>query len=255
MTIIQEKKTIKEIPVIICKRDDNFKKPLVFMSHGFTGSKDDIKNKGYLNHLAELGYYAVAIDNRLHGDRPGPNLRTTIIKTDGKVDLFLLRKAINETADDVKLLIDELSIIDDVDENKIAMIGISMGGFITYRSIIIDDRIKVGIPNISSPFWDDIPGDIPIHLDKNNKDELAALSECYQPSNNLNKYYPTSLLMQIGDIDKHYNVNNVKDFYYELKKYYTDSPERLELIVYPNMGHEFTQEMWEQALRFLKKNL
>ncbi len=255
MTVIEEKKMINEIPVIICKRDHYTKKPLVIMSHGFTGSKNDIKSKGYLSHLAELGYYAVALDNRLHGDRPGPDLLTTIMKSSGKIDLLLLRRAIKETADDIKSIIDELSKEDDVDENRIAMIGVSMGGFITYRSMIIDDRIKVGIPLISSPFWDDIPGDVPIHLDEEEKKELAVLSECYQPSNNLDKFYPASLLMQIGDIDKHYNVNRIIDFYNELRKYYIDDPEKIELIVYPNTRHEFTKEMWEHALRFLKMNL
>lgn len=81
--VIEEKKTIRDIPAIICRRDDNSKKPLVILSHGFTQSKDTYSANGYLKELAELGYYAVAIDNRLHGDRPGPGFHTSVINSSG----------------------------------------------------------------------------------------------------------------------------------------------------------------------------
>jgi dienelactone hydrolase len=255
MNIIEENKIVRGIPIILCKRGDDSKKPLVIMSHGFTGSKKDIKRKGWLRELAESGYYAVAIDNRLHGDRPGPDFTVSVIKSLGKIDLFVLRKAIKETSDDVKLLIDELSLLADVDRDKIAMIGISMGGFITYRSIVIDDRIKVGIPIISSPFWDDIPGDVLFQYDEKSKIELKALAEEYQPAGHMDRYYPTSLLMQVGDADKHYNLYKVKKFYNELKEYYSDCPEKIKLIIYPDTKHEFKQEMWEEALQWLKEKL
>lgn len=156
--IIVEKKNLQGIPVLVARKDDNEKKPLVILSHGFTLSKETYSEKGYLKELAELGYYAVAIDNRLHGDRPGPGFQECVIDASGKIRLEPLRLAIKETADDVKLLIDELSTLKEVDKERIAMIGVSMGGFATYRAIVTDHRIKVGAPIISSPYWDDIPG-------------------------------------------------------------------------------------------------
>jgi hypothetical protein len=35
------------------------------MSHGFTGSKQQFLENGYLKSLAEMGYFAAALDNRL----------------------------------------------------------------------------------------------------------------------------------------------------------------------------------------------
>lgn len=255
MKIIEEVKTIRDIPVMTCRRDDNLKKPLVIISHGFTGSKADFKKNGCLIELAESGYYAAAVDNRLHGDRPGPNFRETVLRSSDKIDLITLRKAMKETADDVRLLIDELSVLDEIEENRIAMIGISMGGFITYRSIVVDDRIKVGIPIISSPFWDDIPGDIPVLKDDKMINRLALLSKQYQPSEYSDRFYPTALLMQAGDKDKHYDIKKVLRFYNGLNKYYHDFPERLKLIIYPDTKHEFKHEMWEQSLQWLKDHL
>lgn len=252
MRIIEERKVINGIPVLLCFGEDGGKKPLVILSHGFTGSKTYFKELGYLKELAEAGYYAAAIDNRLHGDRPGPDFRTAVINSKGEVDLYTLRKAMKETADDVKLLIDELTLQEEIDSDRIAMIGISMGGFITFRSIVLDDRIKVGIPIISSPYWDDIPGDISIHRDDSVQDEFAALIDTFQPADCIDRFYPAALLMQVGGKDQHYNLAKVQDFYQRLQVYYSSSPERLRLIVYPETKHEVTSEMWIQALRWLK---
>ena len=248
--IIEEKKTIRDIPTIISRRNDNSKKPLVILSHGFTLSKETYSANGFLKELANLGYYAVSIDNRLHGDRPGPGFHEAVMNASGEIDLVALRRAMKETADDVKLLIDDLSVLEEVDEERIAMIGVSMGGFITYRTIVTDDRIKVGIPVISSPYWDDIPGDVTVR--KTSETELIALFDEYQPEKHMEMFYPTALLIQVGEMDQHYNLDKVKSFYEKLAYYYLDSPDRIKLIVYPDTKHELKYVMWEQALQWLK---
>jgi dienelactone hydrolase len=253
MKVLIEKMIVHEIPVIIAKRDDNVSKPLVLISHGFTGRKEDYLNKGYLQRLAEMGYYAVAIDNRLHGGRPGPDFKAVVMNQFGKVDLIALRNAMKETAEDVTLLIDEMSLMEEIDEEKIAMIGVSMGGFVTHRAVVNDPRIKVGIPIISSPYWDDIPGDVSTQMNEGNQEDLIKISEDYQPANYKGNYAPTALLMQVGDMDKHYNLNKIKNFHESLKAYYSAFPEKLKLIIYPDTKHEFNQEMWEQALQWLNK--
>lgn len=57
------------------------------------------------------------------------------------------------------------------------------------------------------------------------KDELKSLSEKYQPSKHLERFYPTALLIQVGDKDKHYDINKIQSFYNSLKEYYRDSPD------------------------------
>ncbi|HEX2946939.1 MAG TPA: alpha/beta fold hydrolase [Clostridia bacterium] len=255
MKTIYEKKIISGIPVITCRKADDALKPLVIMSHGFTGRKEMFREGRYMEKLAEMGYCAVAIDNRLHGDRPGPNFKSLAIRSFGKVDVQVVRKAIKETADDVKLLIDELSTEKGIDTGRIAVTGISMGGFMTYRAMVIDNRIKVGIPFISSPYWNDIPGDIPAAYDEAAKRELAEYSEEYQPANCPEKFGNRPLLIQIGDIDKHYDTNKVSAFYEKMKIQYADCQERLKLIIYPKTKHEFKKEMWDQAVEWLRMYL
>lgn len=253
MKIKLDKKFVKGIPYVVATREDRLKKPLVILSHGFTGSKEDYINKGYLQQLAEQGYYAVAIDNRLHGDRPGPDFKTAVMNQFGKVNLITLRKAMKETADDVTLLIDELIQLEEVDAARIGMLGVSMGGFITHRTIVIDPRIKVGVPIISSPYWDDIPGDVSTQMEDGNMDELAIISENYQPANYMEQYAPTALLMQVGDIDMHYDLHRIQVFNEDIQKYYSAFPERVKLIIYSDTKHEFKTEMWEQAMLWIKR--
>lgn len=255
MKIIEEKKTIRDIPTILCKSDDNRKKPLVIVSHGFTQSKETYAANDCLKDLAELGYYAVAIDNRLHGDRPGQDFHTAVMNSSGEIDLLALRMAMKETADDVKLLIDEVSMLEEVEDERIAMLGVSMGGFVTYRTIVTDHRIKVAIPIISSPFWDDIPGDVKIDKAPDLEANLRALIKEYQPSNHMDQFYPAALLIQVGDSDKHYDISKLKSFYQKLKGYYHASPDKVQLIIYSDTKHEFRREMWEQALIWLKDYL
>lgn len=74
---------IRHIPVLTYTDGDQNPKPLVIMSHGFTGRKEDLIP--YLEELAGIGYYAVGIDNRLQiykisckiilGSAVCPNLR------------------------------------------------------------------------------------------------------------------------------------------------------------------------------------
>ena len=253
MKILVDKKYVKEIPFIVAKKEDASKKPLVIVSHGFTRSKEDFISNGYLRSLAEQGYYAVAIDNRLHGDRTGPDFKTAVMNQFGKVDLITLRNAMKETAEDVIVLLDALTQLEEVDGDRIAMLGVSMGGFITHRTIVTDHRIKVGVPIISSPFWDDIPGDVSTQMDDKNHNELIQISENYQPAKYMDQYAPTALLMQVGDIDMHYDLDKLQGLYQDLEQYYSAFPEKLDFIIYSDTKHEFKPEMWERALQWIKK--
>jgi hypothetical protein len=111
------------------------------------------------------------------------------------------------------------------------------------------------MPIISSPYWDDIPGDVAIRKDINLASDLEELSEAYQPAKYIDRFYPTALLIQAGEIDQHYDISKLQNYYRELKQYYEAAPNRIKLIIYPDTKHEFKQEMWEQALRWLKDYL
>ena len=136
-------KTTKQIPVVICL-------------HGTGGSKDDANIKSLLYEFTKLGFMAVAIDARFHGERvnkmPGRNFYTEAISkawqnTDPakQTHPFFF-----DTVYDLWKLVDYLITRNDVDSTRIGMMGISMGGIETWLAASVDTRVKVAVPVIAA---------------------------------------------------------------------------------------------------------
>ena len=238
-------KQVNEIPVLMSYCDDGRVKPLIIVCHGFSGQKEDFAP--YIKELASMGYFAVTLDNRLHGKRNGKKFDEIAIK-EGKLDTYVVRKAIKETADDIVSLLDTLLQNPQIDSSQIGITGVSMGGFITYRVTMIDKRIKAAAPIISSPFWDDIPGDTPAIMSDELKKDLRDFAECYNPGNHPDAFYPRPMLMQIGEIDRHMNTERVQHFSKTLKEIYQSDSSDVRLIVYPKTAHTFTNSMWKETV-------
>jgi len=135
--------TFKKLPVIICL-------------HGTGGSKDEAGIKSLLYEFTKLGFMAVAIDARYHGER--------VIKTNGRnfytdaiIKAWQNKDAAHQshpfffdTVYDLWKLVDYLDTRPDVDSSRIGMMGISMGGIETWMAASVDTRIKVAVPVIST---------------------------------------------------------------------------------------------------------
>lgn len=240
---------VEGIPVLICTNESNNPKPLIILSHGFLCKKEDWKE--YMVELAEVGYYTVALDNRLHGERKGFDAVTS----EEGIDFYKICRTIKDNADDITVLIDYFTAKPEIDKDRIGMVGVSMGGFTTYRAVVIDKRIKVAVPIISSPTWEDIPGDY--YADNNPEifKNLSDFSKQYGPSNFIDKFYPTALFIQVGSEDKHFNVEKLKLFHQNVKEFYKNDLSKLELIIYDGIAHEFTDVMWNNAKAWLNKYL
>jgi pimeloyl-ACP methyl ester carboxylesterase len=246
-----EKTVIGGVPVLVSRPAVNKPAPFVLLSHGFTRSKED-----WLEPLEELsgkGYFAVAMDNRLHGERAGAGFDSLL--NDGKLDLPGLRRVMQETAADMSALIDHFSQNEAIDTGRIAVAGVSMGGFVSFAALVNDPRIKVATPIIASPYWSDIPGDTPVDLDTEAEVDLADFARENEPASRKESIPPRALLMQIGADDPHYDGRRVELFYEELRELYGDQAERVRLIVHPGVAHEFTAEMWANAIAWLETYL
>ena len=135
-------KEIKKIPVVICL-------------HGTGGSKDDANIKSLLYQFSKLGFMAVGIDARYHGERlkkiPGLNNYTTAIiqAWQNKDSAHQQHPFFLDTVYDLWKLVDYLVTRPDVDPARIGMMGISMGGIETWMAASVDTRIKVAVPVIA----------------------------------------------------------------------------------------------------------
>jgi dienelactone hydrolase len=173
------KEVVDGIPVIKCYKKEARRKPLVVLSHGFRGNKESWIP--YLQTLAKHGYYAIALDNKRHGERQEPDFVSQVFQGE-RLKVHEVRRLINETAEDVSRLIDYFVRTTEVDQNRIGMSGVSMGGFTTFRGFVIQKRIKVAAPIITSPYWDDIPQGVPIADDAESRQALDTIARVSSPA-------------------------------------------------------------------------
>jgi dienelactone hydrolase len=121
--------------------------PVVIALHGTGGSKGNMA--ALCRKLAGRGFIAVAIDAPYHGERKTGkgeiDYDDAIVRAfhgNGEHPFFY------DTVWDVMRLVDYLQTRDDVDANRIGLIGISKGGVETYLIAAIDERISVAVPCI-----------------------------------------------------------------------------------------------------------
>ena len=123
------------------------RRPVVIALHGTGGSKNNML--ALCRKLADAGFIAVAIDGRYHGERKSGKGETdyddAIVRAwhgPGEHPFYY------DTVWDVMRLEDYLSTRDEVDTNRIGLIGISKGGIETYLAAAADPRIAVAVPCI-----------------------------------------------------------------------------------------------------------
>ncbi len=249
-------KVVQDIPIIEYYKAGQEKMPLLLLSHGFSGSKNDFfQDMKFVQELADKGFYIIAMDNRGHGDRNDLSFASCAIKN-SKINIYEIRNLIKNSADDVSTLINYYENNNLIDKKRIGMTGCSMGGFITFRAMMTDSRIQAAAPLIGSPTWEDIPQEVPQPLSVDRDEailkKLKALSLQYSPNYFPEKFYGRNLLIQNGEQDKHVDCNEVKNFYDKVAEI---SPETISLITYPATEHKVTPEMLTVTREWLCKKL
>jgi dienelactone hydrolase len=127
--------------------------PVVICLHGTGGSKDDPDMKELLYQFAKLGFMAVAIDARFHGERipvSGTYVDAITMAWRNKNATQQTHPFFYDTVYDLWRLTDYLVSRKDVDASRIGMMGISMGGIETWMAAAVDKRIKVAVPVIAA---------------------------------------------------------------------------------------------------------
>ncbi|MGC8570457.1 MAG: alpha/beta hydrolase family protein [Caldivirga sp.] len=105
---------------IVDKPEDDGKHPAVIMFHGFTGTHIEA-GRLYVDIARELcssGFVVVRFDYRNHGDSSGP------------FEEFDIDNALN----DAEFMVNHTLKLSFVDSSKIALLGLSMGGYITLKT-------------------------------------------------------------------------------------------------------------------------
>ncbi len=159
LSFVSEKRSedeVERVPVVIYRPEKAPRKlPAVLVLHGTGGSKDDDGIRAWMTHLAKRGIMAVAIDARYHGkrvpDRKGAEAYVEAITRawKAKPDEKQEHPFYYDTCWDIWRTADYLETRDDVDPEKLGIIGISMGGIETWLAASVDPRFKVAVPAIA----------------------------------------------------------------------------------------------------------
>jgi len=256
------------------------RRPVVIALHGTGGSKANMI--ALCRKLAGRGFIAVAIDGRYHGERKsgkGQNdYNDAIVRAwhgSGEHPFYY------DTVWDVMRLVDYLSTRDDVDANRIGLIGISKGGIETYLAAAADKRIAVAVPciGVESFRWalDNRDWQGRIGTIQNAFDTIAKENGVTQPDSAfVQKFYdrivpgiysefdgpemltliaPRPLLVINSDSDNHTPLPGVIECTNAAQKVYAagHAADRFAVIIQKNTGHQVKPESERAAIEWFVK--
>lgn len=215
--LTKEKKQIKHIPTALVYKghlQEASQKGCIFFFHGLRASKD-VQSKE-LESLAEHGFLVVGVDNVGHGERLYPDFETRFAPDNPSQFETEFVEAVWGTAQDVTILIDELTQAELIHPGKIGAAGISMGGFIIYSAITLEPRINVAATIVAAP----------------------------PPQHQLDKFSAVYLLSQNAGLDENVPNHHTRDFHQQLQNYYPDYDNRFAYVEYPDSPHFMREEDW-----------
>ena len=197
----------------------------VLLYHGFGGTKE--RMEAYSTALAEAGFLTVSLDAVGHGERRYPDFDA--IFNDQRWDTRF-----HATETDVLQLVDDTvaevpSIIDDLLDrgwartDGIGIGGRSLGGNVSYASVLADRRIRAAASVVGSPEW--------------------TLPRAHSPHHFPDRFFPAAVLSQSAECDEYVPAEPVRDFHDKLQPWYAREPEKVQYLEYPGVGHFLTPEL------------
>jgi cephalosporin-C deacetylase-like acetyl esterase len=209
--------------------------PCVVQLHGLDGSKKDwwvdnnwISGGNITKKLLANGYAVLALDSEYHGERIANNNYEA-------PGIFIFQKGwqargdnmIIQSVTEYRRALDYLATRSEIDTSRIGLVGVSMGGFMTFMLTGIDSRIKASVACVT-----------PIKQDQNSV--YAAFN--YAP------HIDQSFLMLMGKSDGVYTEKEAQQLHDLL------GSNSKELYFY-NSGHRLPSEWTEKALLWFQKYL
>lgn len=234
----------KPVPVVICLQGHSTGMHISLGRPKYDGDEASIAGgRDFGIQAVKQGYAALVMEQRCFGERKDA-------REGGKHDckhasmtaLLLGRTMIGERVWDVSRAIDALSEFEQIDTSRIACMGNSGGGTITYYAACLEDRISVAMPSCAFCTY---------------RDSIAEIDHC--PDNyipNARRYFemadlaaliaPRPLIVVAGKDDKIFPIDGVREAFETVKAIYATAgaPGNCRLVV-GNEGHRFyPNEAW-----------
>jgi dienelactone hydrolase len=212
--------------------------------------------------LVKHGYAVLGIDAYCFGERNGqgpggPQEKGSAGEmTASKFNLWFGRTFWGMILRDDLMALDYLASRVEVDANRLAVTGISMGATRTWWLMALDERLKTGVAVACLTRYQDLI----------RQEELKAHGIYYFVPGLLNHFdteavvaliAPRPVLFQTGDQDSGSPVDGIRKIEAAVKPIYDlyGKQAAFKSIVYPGLGHVYTKEMWDRTVAWLEQNL
>jgi dienelactone hydrolase len=205
----------------------------VLWYHGFGGSKE--RYAPYPAALAEAGFLAVSLDAVGHGERRYPDF--DVIFNDERWDASFeetetdFLRVIDETAAEVPAIIDDLVARGWARADRVGVAGRSLGGNVSYASVLADSRVRAVVSVVGSPEW--------------------TLPRAHSPHHHPDRFFPAAVLSLAAEFDEHCPPGPIRAFHAALEPFYAAEPDRIAYVEYPGVRHALTPELNDESGRAL----
>lgn len=153
MPIHISRQALAGVPVLLARPTPGAAPPpIVLWFHGFRA--DAAANEAELAQLAEAGFLAVGVDAVGHGARRADDTDVRIAGASGGARAVMLELAA-ATAAELPALLVALAERGLGDPARVAVVGVSMGGYLAYRAALAVPGVHVVVAVLGSPEWPD----------------------------------------------------------------------------------------------------
>ncbi len=231
--------------------------PLVILCHWFQGCKEAME--GWARELAGRGFFALAIDLHLHGERAvaGIFARPDLPALGAEYSVFVHQSAIAHSARDVPLIIDALATRPEIDCARIGVAGFSMGASLAMVLAWQEPRVTaVAALAGACDFWWDVtkepPGPAQAEKRRAYGGRVARLVDSIDPWTRMDRIAPRAVFLASGTRDHFIAIESPRAFARALRPRYAACPERFTFLE-EDAGHEATETMRAQANAWLAR--
>lgn len=137
-------------PVVICLQGHSSGMHISFGVEKYPGDRETIDGgRDFALQAVKQGYAALALEQRGLGERKSTVLAGQGCYFPSMSALLLGRTLIGERVWDISRAIDMLEELPYINKDKVAVMGNSGGGTVTYYAACFDERIKIAMPSCS----------------------------------------------------------------------------------------------------------
>lgn len=218
--------------------------PTVLLYHGWGGSSEGYRFLATT--LARAGYVAVVPEMKCHGERGA------LAVYDEEATMLHFWDVVTSAVDEAELILQALKQEPYVDNERIAIMGHSMGAT-TAASIFAKQGELVTLIAINGTSAWEVTDRMTRQLFQvpPAEGEELELFRHYDPMNALERLYPRPMLLMHGLEDTVLPIHGQEAFYENVLPHYEQSAERLKFVKVERLNHFITMGMLDEMFTWL----